>query len=100
MFAPLKRIVSVCAKWIKSRLNQVVHHLLTWANWVPPKLRKPPRLPMPMKAVMGTRLYRTACRRRTDSCVGCPSAGNACCCWKRRSAERVLGPKSPSVSSL
>jgi hypothetical protein len=44
--------------------------------------------------------YRAACcRRLTTSGVGWPSAGRPTCFWNSRTAERVLGPKSPSVSS-
>ena len=44
--------------------------------------------------------YRAVCcRRRTTSGVGWPSAGSPACFWNSRTAERVLGPKSPSVSS-
>ena len=45
--------------------------------------------------------YRAACcRRRTTSGVGWPSAGRPACFWNSRTAERVLGPSSPSVSSV
>ena len=45
--------------------------------------------------------YRTArWSRATISGVGWPSAGRPACFWTRRTAERGLGPTSPSASSV
>src|SRR5437660_950350 len=54
-----------------------------------------------LKRRLGRGAYLTArCRRATISAVGWPSAGRPTCFWNMRTAERVLGPNSPSVSSV